>query len=116
MEVRTVIPLTVLFDVAQHCLIVFLMILLLLHTMRVLTSVLKFASHIILLVLHVFDPSFTCNLSVIREDVWLATVVTPVVGVLTLLSIVIPAFVIEWAPDCLKVENVEVYVFLHLMK
>ena len=112
-EIRTMRPLAVSFDIALFCLVVYRVVLLLLRTMRVLTSVLKLTSYPKCLEVCVFDPSFTGNLSVIRKKMWLATEVLPVVGILTLFSIVAFGVIVEWAPYCLKVEHVEVYVFLH---
>ena len=48
--------------------------------------------------------------------VWLAPVVLPIVRILTLVPHVAPHFVIERAPDRLKVEHVEVCVLLHPMQ
>ena len=45
-------------------------------------------------------------------DMGLAAEVLPVVRVLTLIALVAPHFVVERAPDCLKVEHVEVAVLL----
>ena len=46
----------------------------------------------------------------------LAPVVLPIVRVLTLITLVAPHLVVEWAPNRLEVEHVEVIVLLHAVE
>ena len=112
-EIRTVISSAVSLLVALSCLIVVLVVLLLLPAMRVLASVLQFAPFPIHLNFSASVPSFAANLTAVCKDMWFTAEVLPVVGVLASFTEVVLAVVIEWAPNCLEVEHVEVYVFLH---
>ena len=112
-EIRTVISLAISLLVALACLVVVLVVLLLLPAMRVLASVLKFTSFPIHLDFAVSVPSIAASNAAVRKDMRFAAEVLPVVGVLAFFTEVLFVVFIVWAPDCLKMEHVEVYVFLH---
>ena len=107
------ISLAVFLLVALSCLVVVLVVLLLLPTMRFLASVLQLASFPIHLDFAASVPSFTRSQATVCKGMWFAAEVLPVVGVLAFFTEMISAVVIIWAPNCLEVEHVEVYVFLH---
>ena len=47
---------------------------------------------------------------------WFASEVLPVVSVLALVTLVVPVFVVEWAPDCFEMEHVEIGISVHLVE
>ena len=61
-------------------------------------------------------PELATLLCVVLEDMRLATEVLPVVSVLAFFTVVISAIVVKRAPNCLEMEHIEVYVFLHQME
>ena len=65
--------------------------------------------------LFVFAPSATEAVRIVK-DIRLSAEILPVVSILTFLSLMILAIVIERAPNSLEVENVEIGVLLHFMK
>ena len=86
-----------------------------LPTMGMLATVLQLTAIRVDLDLFVFAPSATEAVGIVK-DIRLSAEILPVVSILTFLSMMIFAIVIERAPNSLEVENVEIGVLLHFMK
>ena len=86
-----------------------------LPTMGMLATVLQLTAIRVDLDLFVFAPSATEAVRIVK-DIRLSAEILPVVSILTFLSLMILAIVIERAPNSLEVENVEIGVLLHFMK
>ena len=92
------------------------MIFLLLPAVAVQTAVLQLAAIKVRPRLLLGAPELALLPTVVLIDVRLAPKVLPIVSILALIPVMVPAFLIEWTPHCLKVEHVEVIVFLHVVQ
>ena len=84
-------------------------------TMGMLATVFQLTAIRIDLDLFVFTPPAAKAIRIVK-DVRLSAEILPVVSIFTFLTMMILAIVIERAPNCLEVENVEIGVLLHFMK
>ena len=114
--IRAVLFLTVRQQIAFLHFIVVRVILKLLPAVTIDASIFEITSICISFCLLLGRPETALILSLVLEEMRLAPVVLPVVSIWTLISLMTAGLVIKRAPDCLKVEHVEVVVLLHLMK
>ena len=92
------------------------MIFLLLPAVAVKTAILQFAPIKVRPRLLLGAPEFALLATVVLIYVRLAPKVLPIVSIFALISVMVPALLIERTPHCFKVEHVEVIVLLHVVQ
>lgn len=91
-------------------------VLLFLPAVTVATAVLQLAPVTIRLRFLLRRPKLALLFTFVFVQVRLPPIILPIMRILTLVSLMTLRFVIEWTPDCLEVEHVEVGIRFHLVK
>ena len=114
--VRTMFLLAVCHAITSCDFVVIGMILFLLPAMTVKTAILQITAITVVFSLLLSAPEPALLLRWIFVLVRFAPKILPIMRIFTLVSHMTLDFVIEWAPDCLEVEQVKVRVLLHAMQ